>query len=201
MSGSDNMILIGLAGRAGSGKTTVANYLYDRHRFCPLAFANPIKHALMMMFDMTLHQLDGNTKEETIDWLGRSPRYLMQTLGTEWGREMVHEDLWLMLATRNLQSCKKNWIEVFRCKPFMAVYSDVRFENEAAWIRDRGGVVAHVVRDTGRSSEHASEAGVELIDGDWRIDNDGSLDDLHGLIDSMIASLSALRYYDRAAGV
>ena len=63
-----------------------------------------------------------------------------------------------------------------------------------------GGIVAHVVRNTGRSSGHASEAGVELIDGDWRIDNSGSLPELYELVDHMVASITALNYFENAAG-
>jgi Deoxynucleotide monophosphate kinase len=199
-SGSDDTILIGLAGRAGSGKTTVANYLSGRHGFLAYAFASPIKQALSAMCRLTDEQLEGEAKEETIDWLGRSPRFLMQTLGTEWGRALVHRDIWLLLAERHLAGARERWAGYRRGKPFSMVLSDVRFENEAAWIRERGGIVAHVVRDSGRRSGHASEAGVELIDGDWRIDNSGSLPQLYELVDHMVASITALNFYENAAG-
>ena len=59
------------------------------------------------------------------------------------------------------------------------IITDVRFENEADWIRKNGGHVIHLTRGEAPAvREHASEAGVTMGDGDYAYQNDGSLPDL-----------------------
>lgn len=67
------------------------------------------------------------------------------------------------------------------------VNADVRFENEAQWIRDNGGVVVHIQRPGAATvSAHASEAGVAIAEGDVLVVNDGSLDELYNNVDNII---------------
>lgn len=164
--------LIGLSGRARSGKDTVAAMLRGAFPVQTVAFADPIRDALRTMFGFTDEHFFGKLKEVEIDWLGKSPRQLMQTLGTEWGRGLVREDLWLLLAQRRVEEIMGN--------NFHAVVTDVRFENEAAQIRSMGGEVWHIVRDgAGAVNAHTSEAGISFHPNkDVLIDNNGTLDDL-----------------------
>jgi hypothetical protein len=83
------MILIGLHGKAHAGKDTVGQMLvgYGLDR---VAFADPIKRMLIEGLGLTAEHFDSPLKEEPIPWLGKSPRQLMQTLGTEWGRDLVN---------------------------------------------------------------------------------------------------------------
>jgi len=93
------MRLIGLTGPAGSGKDTVARLLCEQHGFVQMAFADPLRAMLkagLGLTDEELHRRD--LKEAPLEWLGKSPRQLLQTLGTEWGRQHVHPHLWLELA-------------------------------------------------------------------------------------------------------
>lgn len=163
--------LIALAGPAYCGKDTVAGILRREFPACSLAFADPIRDMLRATFGLTDEHFFGKLKEVPIDWLGKSPRQLMQTLGTEWGRGLIHEDLWLMLAERK--------IETIRASGFHAVVTDCRFENEAARIRANGGVVWHIKRGEARSvNTHVSEAGIAFQPGDKIIDNNGTISDL-----------------------
>lgn len=107
-------------------------------------------------------------KETVIPAIGKSPRELMQTLGTEWGRNLVNEDLWLILARQRLLAAG----------PGMTI-ADVRFDNEAEWVRKLGGRIIHVKRDSAeRVKQHASEVGVTEEPGDGIIMNNGTLEDL-----------------------
>lgn len=107
-------------------------------------------------------------KEEIIPAIGKSPRELMQTLGTEWGRNFVNEDLWLILARQRL----------LKLGPGMVI-ADVRFDNEALWVRKLGGRIIHVRRDLAeRVKQHASEVGVTMEEGDGVIVNNGTLEEL-----------------------
>jgi len=95
-------LLFGLAGIARSGKDTAAQHLVTQHGFHSYAFADPLRDGLMHILNLSPCDFEGEQKEQVLPWLGRSPRYLMQTLGTEWGRDTVHPELWLLLAAQNL---------------------------------------------------------------------------------------------------
>lgn len=184
-----SQILIGLAGHARVGKDTVARYLAAHLTLITYAFADPLKQALAGMFHLTAAQLDGAEKEQPLAWLGRSPRELMQLLGTEWGREMVHPQLWLLLAEQNLQLLAEHDQAMKG-----VVISDVRFENEADWVRRRGGVILHLSRRGVRPANyHASEGGIRHFPGDYVIENDGTLDELYDQVDRSISDIMRRR--------
>lgn len=179
--------LIGLAGLARVGKDTAAGHLVRRYGFGSYAFASPIKRALCTMFGLTAAQLDGDQKEVEIDWLGKSPRQLMQTLGTEWGRGLVVSDVWTRACAHSIAVD----IEAAARRSLLGwsggVVSDVRFENEARWIREQGGVVLHIVRtDADTVASHASEAGVFAAYDDVVVDNNGSLASLFMQLDDVV---------------
>jgi hypothetical protein len=164
-------MLVGVTGKAGAGKDTFAKYFIDRHGFVRYGFADPLKRMLETGFDIDPGVWDDHaTKEAPIPWLGRSPRYLAQTIGTDWGREMVHPDVWLLLA------------EQVMIKNPNLIIPDVRFDNEANWIRRHGGVVVRVtVRNDWAvdNAGHASEKGVSDAYVNHTILNDGTIEDLH----------------------
>jgi len=169
------MRLIGLTGRAGAGKDSVARVLAQQHGFSRMSFAEPIKRGLNTMLGIPMSVLeDRAAKEKPIDWLGHSPRYLMQTLGTEWARHLIHEDIWIRVAAQLLHQHRRLGGPV--------CITDVRFSNEAAWVRGQGGEVWHVARplpDNVRILPHASELGVPIYAGvDSVIQNDRGLDQL-----------------------
>ena len=170
--------IIGVTGLARVGKDAVtdallllggAQYSYS--------FANPLRAMLKAGFDIDMNERYWRQhKEDVIPALGKSPRQLMQTLGTEWGRVLVSDDIWLVLAAAKL----------IKHGPGM-VLPDVRFENEAKWIRDRGGTIIHVTRPNIEAvSEHVSEKGIKAIPGEVFIVNDGTLADLEVHVKSIV---------------
>lgn len=179
-----SQILIGLAGHARVGKDTVAKYLAAHLTLISYAFADPLKQALARMFHLSDAQLEGADKEKSLAWLGKSPRELMQLLGTEWGRDLVHPELWLLLAERNLQLLAKHDQSMKG-----VVIRDVRFDNEADWVRNKGGVIFHISRRGIRpANEHISESGVRHHTGDYAIRNDATLDELYDQIEHAATS-------------
>lgn len=161
-------MLIGLCGAAGSGKNTTADILTGVFGVAQVSFAGPIYEAVSAITGVPVASLQNRQiKEQPISWLGKSPRELLQTLGTEWGRETIHREIWVRRAMR----AARGYVD--------AVITDVRFDNEATAIRNEGGVVWEVRRlGAGIPGGHSSEAGVsdKLID--LRIDNNGSHADL-----------------------
>lgn len=175
------MTLIGIAGPARAGKDTVAAQLRARG-FETMAFAEPLRW--MLYAGLGIDPLSPSLgKEEPIPWIGRSPRELLQTLGTEWGRELINPDLWVIRASQRLWRLRVDGVE-------RIVFTDVRFENEAAWIRSEGGAMWHVERPEAPAvNAHVSETGVIAQPGDQVIRNDGSLTDLAQRISRALASL------------
>jgi len=183
------MQIIGIAGRARSGKTTAAWHLVDQYGFAEYAFASPIKNALEIMLGLDPEQLDGAQKEEQLPWLGVSPRRLMQTLGTEWGRELINRNIWVILAERWL-SRMEHATDCGMTTRNGVVFSDVRFENEAAFIRRRGGSILHIIRDDLQTLQsHQSEAQLQVESGDVVIRNNGPLCEFYAKLDDAIARL------------
>lgn len=158
--------VIGLTGPGGCGKSTVARAL-QRHvavALCPpeiVHTADPLKAALRGLLECAgvsdhriRHMLDGDLKRLQVPELeGRTPTHAMQTLGTEWGREQIGPDFWVNIWGKRADGFLRAGRSV--------INDSVRFENEAAAIRDRGGVVVRLVGRAGDlSAAHSSELGV-----------------------------------------
>jgi hypothetical protein len=160
--------IIGIAGPARSGKDTVAEFIIAAIGGYKYSFADPIRAMLVPLgIDMNDPYWQAR-KEDIIPALGVSPRRMMQTLGTEWGRTLINGDLWLLMAQQRL----------INHGPGMVV-SDVRFENEAAWVRRHGGQIIHVIRPGLKGVEaHTSESGISLEPGDAQLFNTGTLEEL-----------------------
>lgn len=176
------MRLIGLTGPAGCGKDTVAGHLVAKHGYIKLSFAEPIKDALCAMFGWAPDRLlDREWKETVLPLYGKSPRQLMQTLGTEWGRNLIHPELWMLILQERIVALEQSC--VFRG----AVISDVRFENEASMIREQGGDLWHIKRAVASVHEHISEAGVDINPlCDVQLNNSSTVDSLFLDVDRVI---------------
>lgn len=181
-------MLIGLTGAAGSGKNTAAARLVKAHGFYSLAFADPLYEMVSIVTGLMREDLeDREIKETPIDWLGKSPRQLLQSLGTEWGRGCVRDDLWITIAFRRIDEILDGGRSV--------VVTDVRFPNEAEAIRERGGVVWRITRPvtslSASTAAHASEAGIPDALVDAVLPNAGSLAFLAARVDAAIGGVVA----------
>lgn len=161
--------LIGITGLAGAGKDTIADYFVAKG-YVRYSLADAIKHGLNAMFGWTMeHWADREWKETVIPKYNRSPRQMAQTLGTDWGRKHVDEDLWLILARDYIAASAKP-----------VVIPDVRFDNEARFIHQLGGELIRVVREgVAPVAVHASESGVATCFIDWQFNNRGTIEELH----------------------
>ncbi len=175
-------LLVGLSGLAGAGKSTAAMSLKVQHGFRVRRFAGPLK-AMMSAMGLSHREIEGDLKEQPCELLGgKTPRYAMQTLGTEWGRNLIDGSIWLRLAEREIDLAQKAGENL--------VFDDCRFENEAELIRRWGGVVWRI---EGRppalfsQAQHASEQQDWLPDAYLR--NDGSIADLQGKVYAAVTSL------------
>ena len=168
-------VVLGVTGFKGCGKSEVRKYLARSYGFTHLPMAGPLK-AMLAAIGLTDEQLNGSTKEVPCAVLcGSTPRHAMRTLGTEWGRMMVANNLWTHLWQQSAISCKTP-----------LVTDDVRFENEFAAVRELGGKVLRVTRLGHQATAHASEAMMAELEPDYGITNNGSLIDLHRSIDRAV---------------
>jgi hypothetical protein len=174
--------VIGLYSPApGSGKSTIATCLehYD-YTVVPFAcFLKGMIRALLVELGYTPSRATDIIKQKdlVVPGINIRMRTLMQTLGTEWGRNTLDQDFWINCWKEKVKSCGG-----------FVVADDVRFPNEAAAIREMGGKVWKVVRPGVENSEnHSSEGQLDHWDGFSRvIVNDGSLDDLYCKLDLIL---------------
>jgi hypothetical protein len=143
------MTLIGIVGFAGSGKGSVSDILRDRWGFSKIAFADSVKDAVSTIFQWPREFLEGDTEasrefRETLDpWWSQklgynvTPRSMLQRIGTEAGRKILHEDIWLLNVSRKINLLTKD---------ARIVIPDARFPNEIEFIRKSGGKIVRVIR-------------------------------------------------------
>lgn len=168
------MILIGLSGPAGCGKDTAAAAMLacDNSLFWT-AFANSLKAGICTMFGLPTNIFSNReTKEKIIPEIGKSPRQLAQIIGTECVRKMISEDAWLFVMKQFIEAAAKAGIDKL-------IITDVRFENEARFIREQGGTIIHIVRRdvTWNHEGHESERGIEIMPDDHMLTNNSTLDE------------------------
>lgn len=146
----DNLKIIGLSGRAGSGKDFVAkNCLSD---YFKISLADHFKNDVV---GKGIH-----TYEEVYYTKPIEVRHSLQIIGTEQGRDVYGDNVWI--------HCIEAWLYSIYCKNGISKFCvpDVRFDNEAEWISQLGGTVFNVVSDRDRdgmdseAKAHRSENGV-----------------------------------------
>jgi hypothetical protein len=176
--------MIGLTGYAYVGKDTLANLLVRNHGYHRLGFADPL-YAMLLALNPPVPRLDAPpllTVQELFDvcdgsWTlakqdpfhGPGLRGLLQRLGTEAVRKHLGEDAWVRAAARTIN--ENGWTRT--------AMSDVRFPNEAEFVRQSGGIVVRIVRPGyGPVNQHVSDAGQGSIKVDLTIANDGEPSDM-----------------------
>jgi hypothetical protein len=169
-------MIIGICGLKSSGKSTLAGLLCDKKGFVRLAFAEPIRdmlHAFLLYqgasyvtIDRILH---GDLKEEASPYFnGKTYRHVIQTLGTEWGRDLIDQNLWVSAWSRKVDQY------------FHVVVDDLRFLSEAKAIKDRKGIIIRLERDGANigDDQHRSETELWKIQNNYTIDNSGTKEEM-----------------------
>lgn len=187
-------VLIGLIGRAGSGKTEAADHLERTHGFLSVAFAAALKvdvlepmlhtlgidHAYLYEPRLKAAPLPGYEREQL------TARKLLQLFGDA-GRACA-PDWWVdqLAASVGLDAA-----HAFAPAHDRIVVSDVRFPNEAAWITRHGGVLVRLHREQAEPvRQHISEQHVDTLTAHVDLFNHGpTLAGLHALIDGVLADL------------
>src|SRR5882672_919168 len=147
--------LIGLHGKAGSGKDTFAQIAGQKYHYNIASFAAPLKKVVAVLFDVQENTLNNRESKDMRDpFWNMTYRQMLQFTGTEMVRKTFGEDFWI----RRLQA-----VLLTSSKPVFI--TDVRFQNEADFILKHGCLV-HIIRKDNpyeaAASGHASEADLTL---------------------------------------
>ncbi len=176
------MSLVGFAGLKNSGKNAAAEVL-KADGYVEVKFAGALKEMLRAYLRYINvdsveieRMIDGDMKEEPSTYFGgKTPREAMQTLGTEWGRDLIHPNIWTNSFLRHAGKFAK------------VVCTDVRFPNEVELIKRVNGTVVLIERPDGVQdsfADHSSETLVGTLLWDQHILNDGSLEDFQKAVAS-----------------
>lgn len=167
--------IIGFVGKRRSGKDTAARIL-TQIGYESVKFAGALKEMLRTYLryvgveDSHIEEMvEGGLKEmPNAQFCDQSCRWAMQTLGTEWGRDLIGKELWVNAA-------------IARCLQFdHVVVTDARFPNEVAALKNIGAKIIRIKRPGPQTYDtHESEILISSIPVDFEIINDSTIDVLH----------------------
>lgn len=154
-------VIIGLTGKAGHGKDTVADYLCATHDFKRLSFAEPLKKSICDLFNIPRHVMEDRIlKEKNDERWDISPRRLLQIFGTDVIRDTIDKNFFIKRLENDLIPFIKNGDNV--------VITDVRMHNEALWLHKL-------------LNDHKMEQNIWLIDANKRLNKHYILDPISSL--------------------
>jgi dephospho-CoA kinase len=175
-------MIIGISGKAGSGKDTVAQMLFEKIAGGKIIthFADNLKNIISKLLRVSYQDLmNPEFKKKTVDLFPQyTYRTLMQAIGTKF-RE-IDKDFWVKLM-----------METFKYSDnYTIIIPDVRYKNEAEAIKNKGGVLIRINRDIPEINDHSSETDLDNYKFDYIINNTGTLDDLETKVDTFLKSIS-----------
>jgi len=161
-------MIIAFGGQKQSGKSTASKLLLDKG-YRELKMADPLKDMLRELYsysdytkDEIEERIEGSLKEVPDAFLGTTPRYAMQTLGTEW-RNLFNTNLWSYIWYKRAKKLQEHKIDV--------VCSDLRFPHELDMLKQLGGTYIWISRGELIQPEHESEQDMSSY-ADYIIQND-----------------------------
>ena len=179
-------MIIGISGKAESGKDTAAKMLeilyanpkisfedFSNKKYNKFAdiqtvhFADSLKEAAQVLF--SIGEWETNTQEgkkTTINWIGKTVRELLQGIG-QGLRDAIDFDIWVKILFANTEG----WSNY--------IIADVRYPNEIKAIKERNGILLRIDREGAGAGNHSSETALDNYkEWDVHIENNSSIEDL-----------------------
>jgi hypothetical protein len=189
-------MILGLHGFAQSGKDTMAGILIEKLGYRRIAFADILREALYRL-DPVVGFTNGEllTVTRVVDEIGwekakvqySEVRRLLQVIGTEVGRDLIDENVWVNLAMKGVGVNDK------------VVVTDVRYPNEIDAINKLNGVLIKIRRpDLGPINNHVSDSGLPDEMFDFIIDNEGSVEDFNNKTLNMFSEFQKVALFKDA---
>ena len=190
-------IIIGMGGRKESGKDTVADFLVEEHGYTKHEMSS-VLHDIFMVMDpwVSVREDEAEISEfirpgfmrystlcATVGYVEakrfREVRRLLQALGTDVGRNMISEDVWVDVMRHKITNTEGN-----------VVFTGVRYPNERALLRELGGTAVWVNRPgLPEGDTHTSETSLGQEDFDMVLDNTADLAHLRKVADGLHRNL------------
>lgn len=188
--------IIGVAGLMGSGKDAVAKIIAEEYEAKIIRFADPVYEAAKRLDPYVIYDASPMRLMDLIEKIGWDKakrtifevRRLLQVIGTECGRQIHGDDCWVRLAADKIRDLYKyNPDNSQRCNVDCIVIPDVRFYNEAHFVKTAGLEVLYVERpslteDSPEMQRISEQHGKELKPLCRIIRNNGTLDDLRAKV-------------------
>lgn len=182
MNALDQVRLIGISGKIGSGKTTLARYLMQRYEgMTRESFAENLRAVLAILTGVQPSETRSSEQKERllVEWHATIGK-LLQDVG-ESLRQGLNKDTWVLSLFSRFDASRDFW-----------VIDDMRHINEADMIRKHGGILIRLEGDpkqvranSTRDLNHISETALDHYDFDVVIKTDDFIDDMNGLFDEI----------------
>lgn len=159
------IMIVGIAGKAGSGKSSVAKYLAEKYNGIILSFAQPLKDFAV-----------------ALGWNGEKDergRKLLQLLGTDIGRNLIDPNIWVNHWLKRLDKIETD----------LVIADDCRFFNEIITINsfnDCGITIKLINRAYNPEDQHDSEKDIPDQLFDFVINSSCTLDELYKRVEQNI---------------
>ena len=179
---SSNLRLSCLTGLHGAGKDEVARSLVEEFDFIRIAFADRLKRAAALLFDLSDEQLWGGARDRIVARIGHSPRALLQHLG----------DACAALYPDFLVHPWRERVSKLLSEGCHIVCSDLRTMNERVAALELGGVIWRLVRpEAGLPNGGRTDPGSRQVQGmynptDVIVRNDKGIADLRQQVRQLI---------------
>lgn len=176
-------MLIGLAGKKGSGKSTISKIICDKHNAIELAFADRLKEICSIVYNVPIDYFyNPKLKNKIIEKLNITSRKLMQIIGMKY-REIGHDIPELTVKNPWIYNVEEKIREIHENKEdTLIVISDVRFQDEHDMIKKNGGIIIKIIRpslnneQSNETSNHISENSMDSFELDHIIYNSSTIE-------------------------
>jgi hypothetical protein len=130
-------------GKMKTGKTTISKMLVEDHDYERFSFATPVKYQAMALVNhfLTWNKSDKRISLADIERDKTFYRPLLQYVGTQLGRELVDDNIWIDAFKESFRAAEGSG------PSFKAVIDDCRFVNEAEALRELGFKIIKLKRD------------------------------------------------------
>lgn len=184
----DKTTVLLIAGYAQSGKDTIADYIVNQGTFIKDKFAKPLYDMLIAIYDGAVdvkitYDYINEHKNEFMPYTDVTWRTALQKLGTEFGRDCLHKDVWARLAMQ-------------RAIGKHVVISDCRFMNEFTQFKNNSLFSTYLIyvdrKQAQPQTHHRSEQEIFSLkaNADYIVDNNKLLTKTFSIVDGIINDIN-----------